>query len=177
MKRIVWNKDKKMSPEFCQKISLAKFGNRPTPHAKKDKKLLEDLYLIQRFSAWDIAKQFNIGRTTVYRWLEEFSIKRRDNAEAHNIIEFKKRHTGKNHPCYKTGKFTQEAGNYIYIRYNGKMKPRHRVIFEKALNRPLKYSERVHHINKNRQDDRLKNLILFTNDKSHMHYHKYLENR
>lgn len=48
--------------------------------------------------------------------------------------------------------------------------PEHRYIMEQHLDRILERNERVHHINHDRQDNRLINLLLMT-DSEHKRYH------
>ncbi len=47
----------------------------------------------------------------------------------------------------------------------------HRLIMENYLGRTLNKKEVVHHINKNPQDNRIVNLMLFKNNSEHMRYH------
>ena len=51
----------------------------------------------------------------------------------------------------------------------------HRFIYEKFLGRYLKSSEVIHHINKNKSDNRLENLGYFENQSQHMKYHRRLQ--
>lgn len=52
--------------------------------------------------------------------------------------------------------------------------PEHRLVVEKYLNKYLKPKEIVHHINKIRNDNRIKNLKLFNNKSEHQQYHHQL---
>lgn len=48
----------------------------------------------------------------------------------------------------------------------------HRLAMERYLGRPLLKSEIIHHINGNISDNRLENLMLFSNQKEHLGKHK-----
>lgn len=54
------------------------------------------------------------------------------------------------------------SSGYIQEKFNGKWTMQHRLVMEKVIGRPLKPSERVHHKNGNRQDNRPENLELWT---------------
>jgi len=47
----------------------------------------------------------------------------------------------------------------------------HRVVMETKLGRYLKKEERIHHINGDRTDNRIENLMLFENDSEHAKFH------
>lgn len=46
----------------------------------------------------------------------------------------------------------------------------HRLVIEKHIGRYLTEKEAVHHINGNRLDNRIENLMLFSNDGAHLNY-------
>ena len=84
--------------------------------------------------------------------------------------------SGDKHPMWKGGQYTRKG--YIYT-YN----PNHpfctksgyvlqsRLVMEKYLGRYLNPIEQVHHINRNKLDDRMGNLKLFKNNGEHIHFH------
>ena len=88
--------------------------------------------------------------------------------------------SGKKHHNWKGGKFIDRYGyilihkpkhpfcnksNYVY---------EHRLVMEKHLGRYLKSTEIVHHIDRNRQNNRLSNLLLFPNQSAHIKFHHFL---
>ena len=80
--------------------------------------------------------------------------------------------SGKDSPCWKGGK--SKSGKYISIwQPNGKRRIReHRLIMEKYLGRKLTQNEVIHHINKDRLDNRIENLILFKKNSKHLALHR-----
>ena len=71
------------------------------------------------------------------------------------------------------------AGGYIYIHkpehpMSGKRGYvlEHRLVMEDFIGRYLKPEEVIHHVNKNRSDNRIENLMLFNNKREHLDYHK-----
>lgn len=60
------------------------------------------------------------------------------------------------------GDTIKSTNGYLMVRKDGKKIMQHRLIMEQLLGRPLKPSERVHHKNGNRQDNRPENLELWT---------------
>jgi hypothetical protein len=75
---------------------------------------------------------------------------------------------GKDSPRYKERKY---FGEYIIIKDNGKDKFEHRKVMEVSLDRLLTSEERVHHLNLNKGDNSITNLILFSNASNHKKFH------
>lgn len=87
------------------------------------------------------------------------------------------KHSGSKHWNWKGGRLQNKDGyvsvycpihkfadKHGYIR-------EHRLVMEKHLNRLLKPSEVVHHINKIRNDNKIENLMLFKNKSEHRRHH------
>ena len=76
-----------------------------------------------------------------------------------------------------------QSTNKIYIdakgykRFRGTGKLVHRWIVEKNIGRKLKLTETVHHINRNKADNRLSNLWLFENQSAHDRIHRIDANK
>lgn len=62
-------------------------------------------------------------------------------------------------------------GDYLYTSETGIRTLVHRVVAEKYLERPLSETEVVHHINYDKQDNRIVNLIVFETNSDHTSFH------
>jgi len=62
-------------------------------------------------------------------------------------------------------------GGYIKIFINGEWILEHRYLVEQFIKRKLDKQEVIHHINENRVDNRIKNLMVFENSSKHQRFH------
>ena len=83
---------------------------------------------------------------------------------------------GENHPNWKGGRYIHTKGYWFilkpehpYCRKKGYILE-HRIIIEKYLGRYLQPKEECHHINGNKLDNRLQNLMAFKNHSSHLQF-------
>jgi uncharacterized protein (DUF1330 family) len=79
-------------------------------------------------------------------------------------------------PNWKGGVYTSKSG-YVMVRvdnhpfaYKNYIRE-HRLVMEKKIGRYLEPTENVHHINGNKSDNRIENLILFHNNSEHLKHH------
>lgn len=120
------------------------------------------LYEDERLSTTEIAQVFQnrISNKTIARRLLKYGIQARNNK-------------GHNNPSWTGGRKIGKGG---YILIHKPTHPHansqgyvseHRLEMEQHLKRYLLLEELVHHINKNRQDNRIENLQLMKNNSAH----------
>lgn len=134
-----------------------------------------------------------MGNKKGYKQTEEHKQKERENAfrqfkdgmplKTRKKISrsHKGKYLGEKNPNWKNGIKYIDGYKYIYFpthisvkrRKGGNKKyiPEHVLVIEKHLGRYLKKGEVVHHINGKKDDNRLKNLMIFKNNSAHMKMH------
>lgn len=76
--------------------------------------------------------------------------------------------TGANHPRWKGGRQIDKDG-YVLVHTGRNTRQReHRLVMENHLGRTLLKTEVVHHVNGNKQDNRIENLKLFCKNSNHL---------
>lgn len=111
--------------------------------------------------------KFALGRKLSNETKEKISISR------------KGKYCSSNHPRWKGGRVIQKG--YVFVKMpdypsanKGGYVREHRLVMEKYLGRYLEPEERIHHLNGNKQDNRIENLQLFKNNSEHSKYHSFL---
>lgn len=116
-------------------------------------------------------KQFELKQSVKRRLMQKYIFCSQKCARKHIGNRFK----GENNPSWKGGRQISKD-NYILVYCPGHPKAdnnrvrEHRLVMEKHIGRYLKTNEHVHHINENKQDNRIKNLMIIKH-KDHMSIH------
>lgn len=81
------------------------------------------------------------------------------------------KNSGKNNGMFKSGRVNKSSGYIAILVKPYKYDLEHRLIMEKHIGRKLLPEEIVHHINGNRKDNRIENLMLLPNKSEHALLH------
>jgi len=145
---------------------------------------LEKLYLKTSLSAQQSADKIGMSRTQFGRYLDKFKIPRKTLSQVMTGRELSPEHrkkviktlsssrkqTGDKNPYWKGGITTTGEG-YVAIRVKNRYIKEHRYVMGQKLGRSLTENEIVHHINGDKKDNRIENLVMTTQQKhSHSHW-------
>ena len=118
--------------------------------------------------ASQISYRVGIGKTSVHKILNANGIKS-DGFRGQNMKSMAVPRSMENHPMWRGGVAKTSLG---YVQIKDKSHPyadnkgyvmQHRVVMEDHLGRLLSPEEVVHHVNRDRSDNRLENLAVMTN--------------
>jgi len=137
------------------------------------KDMLYQKYWNEEKSISQIAKEFDISYGAIRNRMVLYNINRRKKC----ITGY-----GKNHPGWKGGNHITDSDGYILLRNkthpnsssNGYLRE-HIYVMSKHIKRPLEKGERVHHINGIKDDNRIENLFLCSNEMEHKRTHAQKE--
>ncbi|MDD5704005.1 MAG: HNH endonuclease [Dehalococcoidales bacterium] len=134
---------------------------------------LEELYINQKLDSTQIGKIKGCDGAVVYKVLRRLGIKTRTRGEVLRGNRYNKPKKGADSPWWRGGK--RHIRGYIQIRcpghpYAGKngYVYEHRLVMEEKLGRYLLPSEKVHHINGIKDDNRPENLQVFSCQAEHL---------
>jgi hypothetical protein len=158
----------RQSKETRKKISNAHIKRRGFPSYTK-KGWLHGKYITEEIPAKQIARACFVGTETISKWLEKFNIPMRKRGESIR---------NKHNPNWRGGRISDGSGYIMVLSPTHPYKNKrgyvreHRLVMEKHLGRHIKPGEIVHHIDGNRENNKIENLLLTTNEK---HKAKYLD--
>lgn len=123
----------------------------------QNKNWLYTKYHHEELCVSEIAKECKVGITTISRWAARFKIR--------EIRLYKGSRKGPQNPFWGGGRYKDHTSGYIWV-YSPEHPSRtkkgyvleHRLIMEKFIGRYLRQNEIIHHKNKIKDDNRLKNL-------------------
>lgn len=131
---------------------------------------LRKLYLDERWSTLKIARFLGCHDESVRKALIRFGIPVRTRSESQSgrvftpehkaklLLSLEKTHApGPTHPAWKGGRQIDSYG-YVVLRIGGKYVKEHRYLMEQHLGYKLTPQQHVHHLNGDKQDNRLENL-------------------
>ena len=133
----------------------------------KTKNVSWNFYLTRKFCGLKcqhkILRRQLSGRSITPEWRNKISLSRSP-------------YVGSKHPSWKGGRRIRRGYVYIWVKEHPNkttdgVMAEHRLVMEKSLGRYLTKEERVHHLNGNKSDNKLENLILFPNENEHERWH------
>ena len=134
---------------------------------KPTKEELENEYIKNGKSLNGLAEMYKVDRKTAHRWLIGYEIPMRkqgeEKADKCNAWRGGRYYTNGYKMLYAPNHHKAVASKYVY---------EHILVAEKALGRDIKKPEVLHHINRNKLDNRVENLYLFKNHSEHMKFHR-----
>jgi len=145
-------------------------GDKEKTKFYRNKDWLYQKYIVEQKSMKTIADEIGTFPNNIHEWLKKFGIPRREfNAPIYRKgLPLK----GKDNPNWRGGKYKKRG--YWVNNVNGETVGEHRLVMEKFLGRKLLKTEVVHHLNGDKSDNRIENLLLFPDNKSHVKYEQKL---
>lgn len=130
------------------------------------KEIIHHMYWTENKTLMEIADYFGYTDKSVIRWMRKLGIPRRTSGKSRKLLGSQ---AGSKNYKYK-GKYLHSAG-YVTVNLGANKRDlEHRLIMEKKLGRKLYPYEVVHHINGNKKDNRIKNLMV-CNQSEHIKNH------
>jgi hypothetical protein len=129
-------------------------------------------YITENKSALQTARILGVSCSTLLKYIDTFGLQRKSmkqimTGKKHSLETREKMSIshkslfGSDNPVWKGGRYINSEG-YVFIRVNNSYKKEHRVVMEEHLKRSLNKQEHVHHINGNKEDNNIKNLIVLS---------------
>ncbi len=133
---------------------------------------LYDQYVTQGHGMRWLAQKHNVTYRTIQSWIRKYGIKLTPEQHGSRIRG------------PKNGNFVGYKNNHGYVYIVKRDHPEcsrdgyvmeHRVVVEDFIGRLLTQSEQVHHLNYEKADNDLMNLMLFANAADHTAFHKWMD--